>query len=255
MRFKNIIKMFENGNVSVCGLRGRGKDMLMSNVAVRRKKPYISNIDYGGQYMPLNFELLNCGENKYIDFIEGDVKQYTFPYCEGADIYISDCGVYLPCQYNEQLNKRYAHMATFTALSRHLGQCNVHYNTQALNRVWDKFREQSDIYIRCESCKVFFKKIVLQKVTIYDKYQSAEDAVKPFRWSSALPFFAPREARANERAMAMMKKQDYENTHGMIKRRMLLYVNRSTYDTRRFKSMLENGKKVVNDAEIKKISR
>lgn len=48
MNFKKLIRLFEDGNVCVCGLRGRGKDLLMSNVAVRRGLDYISNIDYGG---------------------------------------------------------------------------------------------------------------------------------------------------------------------------------------------------------------
>ncbi len=32
MRLKHIIRLFETGNVCVCGLKGRGKDMLMANV-------------------------------------------------------------------------------------------------------------------------------------------------------------------------------------------------------------------------------
>lgn len=242
MNIKKICKMFENGNVSVSGLRGTGKDMLMSNVACRRKKPYISNVDYGGQYMPLNFELLNCGNNTYDNFIKNDVKKYVYPYCDGADVYISDAGVYLPCQYNEQLNRKYAHFSTFSALSRHLGNCNVHYNTQALNRVWDKFREQSDIYIKCKSCKVFFGKIVFQKIMLYEKYQSAVDDVQIFRMSNPHGLFAPREAKANFKTMYLLKKQEYANTHGVIKRHWLIYINRSKYNTRRFKEMLENGK-------------
>jgi hypothetical protein len=62
MRFKKIIRMFEDGNVCVTGLRGRGKDMLMSNVVVRRKKPYVSNVDYKGKkarfkrFYPLDYD-------------------------------------------------------------------------------------------------------------------------------------------------------------------------------------------------------
>lgn len=52
MRFKKMMKHFEDGNVCVIGLRGRGKDMLQGNVIVRRKKPYISNTDYGEIFTP-----------------------------------------------------------------------------------------------------------------------------------------------------------------------------------------------------------
>ena len=44
--FTSVKKMFSQGNVCVTGLRGTGKDMLMSNVISSRKLPYISNMDY-----------------------------------------------------------------------------------------------------------------------------------------------------------------------------------------------------------------
>lgn len=36
---RKIVKMFENGSVSVFGLRGKGKDLLTANVVCRRKSP------------------------------------------------------------------------------------------------------------------------------------------------------------------------------------------------------------------------
>lgn len=46
MGIRNIKRMFEDGNVCVVGLRGRGKDMLFANIIARRRKEYISNTDY-----------------------------------------------------------------------------------------------------------------------------------------------------------------------------------------------------------------
>ena len=66
---KKIIKLFRSGNVCVCGLRGRGKDMLIANVAVRRGLPYVSNVDYGGDcrsFVPMDY---NCGGNTYENFL------------------------------------------------------------------------------------------------------------------------------------------------------------------------------------------
>ena len=68
MRLKKIIKLFENGSVAVCGLRGSGKDLLTANVVVRRKKPYVSNIDYGGMYMPFNYKLIDCAHSHTFHF-------------------------------------------------------------------------------------------------------------------------------------------------------------------------------------------
>ena len=71
MRLKKIIKMFEKGNVCVCGLKGSGKDMLFANVVNRRMKPYVSNTEYAprqsrkeakSSISQIDLELLDCGK-------------------------------------------------------------------------------------------------------------------------------------------------------------------------------------------------
>ena len=231
---KKIIKLFDSGNVCVTGLRGSGKDMLMSNVVVRRMLPYISNVNYGDDYIPLDMDTFNIN-NSAADFVSGDVKFYKYPYPDGVDLYISDAGVYFPSQDFARLNKRYEWFSGFMALSRHLGCCNVHFNVQNLNRVWDKIREQSDIYIRCRSCVVIFG-IVFQHVVLYDVYDSCVNRV---------PVFPMKRPLFNAVAISQYKvaKSQYLCSHGNIKNLILIYKNRSSYDTRIFKSILENGKK------------
>lgn len=232
MNMKKIVKLFRAGNVCVCGLRGRGKDMLMANVVMQRKMPYVSNTDYGGSHIPFDPLDYTCGGNTYEDFISGTIKPYTYPHDDGVDIYVSDAGIYFPAQYCKELNKRYGYISTFMALSRQLGECNFHFNVQNLNRVWDKIREQSDIYIMCNRCVVLFGKIVIQKVTIYEKYESAVDRVPAYR--------APNVRMNSDRKMNIsMEKQRYRTAHGDIKPMLLVYLNRSNYDTRVFKKMLE----------------
>lgn len=206
----------------------------MSNVVVRRNKSYACNIDYGGIYYPLDFNSLDCGKNKFDNFIESRVKSYKFPYPDGTDIYVSDAGVYFPSQYCNELNKRYPYLAVFQALSRHVGDCNFHVNSQSLNRVWDKIREQSDIYILCRRC-FYLKGLVIQFVTLYDKYQSALDRQRPLKLPGS--FLGSSEAKMIRKTTLAQ----YEAAHGMIKDGILIYRNRSTYDTRRFKSILEEG--------------
>ena len=67
MRFSKLRKYFNTGNVCVTGLRGRGKDMILANIACRNKRPYISNVDYtqDERYKPLDLTALNCGQNNY----------------------------------------------------------------------------------------------------------------------------------------------------------------------------------------------
>lgn len=231
---RRIVKLFERGNVSVCGLRGRGKDMLMANVVVRRRKPYVSNVYYGGECYPLDLAALDCGQNTYKNFISGEFQPYEYPYGDGVDVYVSDAGVYFPSQYCNELNRAYPYLATFQALSRHLGDCNFHFNSQALNRVYDKIREQSDTYIRCIWCKVFFGRLVIQRVYIYERYQSAVDCV---------PLFCLKRPLLNptRRLTYDLAKQSYQISHGKIVPRTLIYFNRSNYDTRRFKEVLAHG--------------
>lgn len=236
MRFKKIIQLFKDGNTCVCGLRGKGKDMLTANVIARRKIPYVSNVNYGGSHYQFNYEDIACGKNTYQNFIDGKMKYYKYPFDDGTDIYLSDAGVYFPSQFCGDLNKHYQYMSVFQAISRHVGQCNFHFNAQNLNRVWDKIREQSDTYILCRFCW-YWHGIVLQKVTIYDRYQSAVDRMKPLYLP--LPMFANKEMRLQRK----MEYARYEAQHGSIKNGLLLYRNKSTYDTRLFKKLLEEGTK------------
>ena len=229
---RKIIKLFEQGNVSVCGLRGKGKDMLMANVVIRRDKPYVSNTNYGGKFIRFDPELLNC-QNTWRNFMTGKLKHYVYPYEDGVDIYLGDGGVYMPSQYQGELCKEYGHVPIYMAISRHLGDCNFHYNVQNLNRMWDKIREQSDTYIRCVGCKVLFKKLVFQRVIIYEKYESAVNRVPPF-WLRR-PWLNPDRMQTWE-----IQRQNYEIAHGSVKSRILIYFNKSEYNTRIFKEMLEN---------------
>lgn len=238
MRFRKIVDLYRSGNVCVCGLRGTGKDVLQGNVIARRKKDYVSNLDYthGERFHKLDFDKLDMGKNTYLNLLEGKVNYYRYPYPSGADVYISDAGVYLPSQYCNELNKKYPHLPMYFALSRQVSHNNFHVNVQHLARVWDKIREQSDIYIRCRSCTVLFGKIVFQRITLYDKYQSALDRVKPCRIS--VPLLASKEVKQN----AELYKDKFINTYGTIKNRCLLYWNRSDHDTYYFEKLFLGGK-------------
>lgn len=245
-------KYFDKANCCVVGLKGTGKDMLFANVTARGNNAYVSNTNYHNknEFIPLEFNKLDVG-NTYVNFIEGIIKPYKYPYADGTHVYIADCGIYLPSQYCNELNKQYKYFPTFFALSRHLGACNVHFNVQNLNRVWDKLREQSDIYIKCEGCKVLFGKIVIQTITIYDKYQSCVDRVKPFK-PMPIPLTAKAENKARYKTANVEAKRRYDEVYGSVKRRLLIYVNKSKYDTRVFKTILENGGyKVVDEVSTK----
>lgn len=254
MNINQIIKRyFDQGNVCVVGERGRGKDMLFGNVISRRRLGYISNVEYKRkwglqpEHYPLDFEKLNCGENTYKEFMSGNINQYVYPYPKGVDVYISDVGVYMPSQFCNELNKEYKFIPTFMALSRQLGLCNVHLNVQNLNRAWDKLREQSRTYITCLKCKVIpigKNQLVIQKIRIHENYNSCLANVPPLRLPWYMKF-------GRDRVMAQLYKLNYKIQHGQIDEHILVYINRSDYNTNIFEEILKNGKEKANKEKTK----
>lgn len=239
---KFVVNLFDRGNVCVTGMRGRGKDVLFNYVIRRRAKPYISNVDYGGlkvdDFRPK--EQFGIGGNTAENFIEDNLIPYDYPYDDGIDYYVSDAGVYFPSQEFGLLNKKYRSMPIFQALSRHLGDCNVHFNAQNLNRVWDKIREQSDTYVLCRDCTWIFKKIVIMNVTVYDRMESCINRVRSF----------------GKRPMLNRQKQlAYDSlvaTHGNIRDFKMVFIHKGNYDTRRFKSLLASNKHIEECLNEKK---
>lgn len=234
-----VVRMFNKYSVLVAGMRGRGKDMLFANVIARRNKPYISNTDYGGQFIPFDYKKLDVGQNTYDDFITGNVKYYHYPYEDGTDIYLADIGVYFPSQYCNELNRKYPQMATLQSLLRHLGKAGFHANVQNPNRTYDKIREHYDKFILCRSCHVFGK-LVFQKITVYEDYESFQKRVPVFPLRKPI-------INLNRRFMWEMQHTNYLISHGEIKNKILIYWNKSKYNTRVFKEILENGKKTEDD--------
>lgn len=245
---KKIVKIFDGYNVAVVGAKGRGKDMLSANVVVRRNTPYFSNIDYtdDDNYFPFDANMFDIN-NDFENFITGDIKKFVWAYPDGMDFYISDAGVYFPSQYQKELVKRYKSFPCYMSLSRQISDSSVHFNAQVFSRVWDKIREHIEIGINCDKILYFPKfhigrfypfkrfKLCVQRVTIYDNMESLEAKREPFLVKPSL--LASRE----KRNVIAMNKLDYIARFGHIKRMWLVYFNKSNYNTRRFKEILENG--------------
>ena len=73
---RKILTLFKKGNVSICGLRGTGKDMLTANVIARRKRPYISNIDYNIKCKKATFNDLKLLQFDIIVYVR-DVRTFS----------------------------------------------------------------------------------------------------------------------------------------------------------------------------------
>lgn len=232
---KKFIRYFKQGNTCVSGLRGAGKDLAFCYVINKRKQNYISNIQYSSpkkRYKRFEFDtkVWELAGNTYEDLVENKIKEYVYPYPDGIDYYISDSGIYFPSQYHKELEKRYKSAPMFQALSRHLGDCNIHVNTQNQCRVWDKIREQSDIYIVMNGIYFIPKtKIFLATYTYYALEESAEKKIK-------IPKFGIGK-KAKELKLSFML------TNGEIKKGWFIGKLPYSYDSRRFKRILEGNLK------------
>lgn len=233
MNFGYIVNLFKQHSVAVTGMKGSGKDLLMANVIEARNEPHCSNMPYNKDTVICSIASLNLGGVTFQKLVAGDIPGWEYPYPFGADIYLSDVGVYLPAQYCKELNKLYPCLPIFLALSRQTVNARVHFNTQNLLRCWDKIREHSDVFLYCEWCRYLPGNLVIQSVIEYDKCDSCNDRVKPC--AVQMPsIFQPAEIRQQ----LAMHHDKFFNTYGTVKRHLLVYINNSTYDTNYFRELL-----------------
>lgn len=240
LRFRQVLSLFKKHSVIVYGEKGSGKDLLFSNVCSYRKLPYCSNVNYCENNnkapirYPFNPVYIKLGGNTYKNFMDNDIIPYDYPLPDKVDYYISDAGVYFPSHADNELDKRYPEVPMFQALLRHLGDSEFHCNIQALDRLWKKIREQAGRYILCLDCKVDKKGRVVQKIRVYDRYQSALDKVEPLK--VRMPLFS-----TGAKTDIRLTRSTFRAKYGVIVDYTLRYKNKSKYDSRRFKRLLENG--------------
>lgn len=220
---KRIIKAFKDGNVSVYGPKGYGKDVLFNEVIHSRKDTYYANLDYGDDYHYIKPVDLELSPNTYHNFIKGEY--YKIPKnenLEGHDIYFSDAGVIFPSQADALLHKLYPSLPTTYALSRHLYNNGIHCNAQRLERIWKALREQSDYYIRLRKHCLILPFFIVLFTTEYVKYESALQNLEPL--GSRL---------FNKYSKA--EKDKYNALHGFIKNGFILVPKwHLKYDSRVF---------------------
>lgn len=230
---RELLRMFRAGNVIVAGHKGRGKDLLFQYVIAAREKKgeiHASNIKFTARTKERPIKFYTLHNNTFDNFIDGkydcgEIKNFV----EKEDYYISDVGTALPAQYGKQLEKKYPTFPIVYALSRHLGDFNIHCNVQNFGRVWDKLREQADYYVYCEKAHVIFHKIAIQRFIVYDRYQSALANIQPYKCTRKLFGLIPPKpedyARANE----------HNARYGTIRRYTMWHIlPKVHYDTRSF---------------------
>lgn len=218
---ERLKKRFDKGNVIVFGNKGKGKDLVFQWIINQRKKPYFSNIDYGGDYTSIKLSEIDVGNN-FNNFINEDINKIEKREdMEGKDIYISDCGVYLPSQFDTTLHKTYKGLPIYYALSRHLYSNNIHTNVQNLEREWKALRELGDTFIWCKNTINIFG-ILITEIYIYEKYETALNRTLPLEVNFL-------DADEN------LQKKQFDATNGNIEKMYLFNpIPSLKYDTRAF---------------------
>lgn len=227
-----ILTIFRSGNTLVAGHKGTGKDLLFNMVICKREKAgeiHAANIKYTDKTRVAHPKEYCIEDISYEDFITGNYPIISKHFTAKEDYYISEAGLCLPSWQHSKLEKhRYIKQLPITmALSRQLGEFNIHANAQAFNRIWDKLREQADYYIWTERCKVKFG-IVVQQLIIYSRAESALQHIQPY------------ETRRN--LLGLKNKEDliravqHNARYGYIERLNIIYKypKNSKYNTRDF---------------------
>jgi len=173
-----LLNTFDNYDCAVYGFRGTGKDVIFAHSINLKGGKHYSNIYYNGDTEVRDLKDLHVGGNEYPDFISGNIKKFEPNFEDGYHFFISDAGVYLGCQYNKELNQNYGEMPIHIALRRHLYNSHVHTNSQALNRPWDKIREQQGCFIHTLGTADYGEFLIVKAIS-YTKYESALECLPP----------------------------------------------------------------------------
>jgi len=175
-----LVSEFSRCNVIVFGKKGSGKDLTFSHVINLRGVKHYANMPYNKLTTVMGLDSLSVGDNTFEDFLNDTLTKFKPVFNDELDYYISDAGVYLPSQYDKDLDKRYHSMPLFYALSRQLHKMNIHANLQALGRLWKKLREQGDGFLWIRKTVDMDTHFVVHAIS-YDRYESAERRLLPVK--------------------------------------------------------------------------
>lgn len=233
-----LLNNFKSCNVGVEGKKGRGKGLLFQWVINHRKETYYSNVSYSKKGDKRFKEIkslreVSCEPNYYENIVNDKIEKQPHKFYEGKDIYIDDIGVFLPSYMDSTLYKKFPSMPILYALSRHLYDSNIHFNTQNIERGWKALREQADFYISVKGTIKLFGFIFITKMITYEKYESCKQHLMPLK-SRILNKFSK------------AQKDLYDAKNGLIRKGWIInYKWNLHYDTRIFEKKLLKGRRKV----------
>lgn len=225
---------FRHCNTITFGPKGSGKDVVTDKVINHRKEVHYANIPYSKdelEHIITNFKEVSAPVD-FNNLIRGDFKKEPHKFIEGADIYISDMGVYFPSYMDSILYKLYPSMPVLYALDRQLYSQNIHFNSQSLARGWKALREQADYFIYTKRT-YSLPFILVTRVITYDRYDSAEKKLLPIK-TRLLNKYSKAEVDV------------YNATNGNIRSGLVFRLKSNIkYDTRYFEKLLLSGDRLL----------
>ena len=225
-----LLNVFNNSNVVVFGKKGAGKDVLFALVIYLQNGAHYANMRYNGDTLLLHsLKQLCVGVNTFKALVDGNITKYKDPFIPNVPIFISDGAVYFGSQYDSEVTNSYPGLPIFLALSRQLGEHQVHVNTQALDRLYKKIREQADAFIKCLRT-VDYGPFMLVDAISYDKYEAALGGILPYMSSDR----------------TSLDYQKFAGANGEIEYHTF-YVDKKwlKYDTHYFAKLFLSGNKVL----------
>lgn len=231
-----LLNNFKSCNVGVEGKKGRGKGLLFQWVINHRKETYYSNVSYSKKGDKRFKEIkslkeVSCEPNYYENIVNDNIVKTPHKFIESKDIYIDDIGVFLPSYMDSTLYKKFPSMPILYALSRHLYNSNIHFNTQNIERGWKALREQADFYVSVKGTLKLFGFIFITKMVTYEKYESCKQHLLPLK-SRFLNKFSK------------AQKDLYDAKNGVIKKGFIINFKWDLhYDTRIFEKKLLKGRR------------
>lgn len=184
---------FAKQNITVFGGKGKGKSSLFSTmIYLDRKNKPLSSIPFQYSEVVEPKEYFNSiSPNTYKEMIDDKItivnknKEW-----EGRTYFDDDSGIKYPSHEDKKLTDKYASMALFIPIQRHLYNSNTVLNVQDIDRVWIKIREmQVDGYIKALGINgwswlwhqiPFIRNYVRIKFRYYENHNSAEQGMLPF---------------------------------------------------------------------------
>lgn len=172
-----LMRVCHSSNVIIEGKMGSGKDLLMSHIAYLQGFHY-ANIRYNGNTEVRPLSDLSLGDNTFDDFVNENIRKIPPTFEEHTLFLVSDAGIYFPSQYDKLLDKLYPSAPLFAALCRQLYEMRVIYNTQNVERLWKKLREQCDEFFHVVGHRKY-EDYILVKTIYYSNYEQCKNGVLP----------------------------------------------------------------------------